>query len=236
MGCKHCKAENLAFPHLCTAPCARPLPNPPPRAIFVAMAELMINGFRILKSYLDRPAQEALVEDLRGVIRAAPFHQPVTPGGRKMSVRMSAAGRFGWLTDRQGYRYSETQPSGAPWPPIPPAILKIWEAEAGSPRTPECCLINFYGEGARMGMHQDKDEASFAHPVLSLSLGDPCTFRMGGEERGGKTTSVQLESGDLVIMGGAARRAYHGVDRIRFGGSTLLSQKGRINLTLRVVT
>ncbi|MGR3438202.1 alpha-ketoglutarate-dependent dioxygenase AlkB family protein [Salipiger abyssi] len=193
-------------------------------------------GFRIYHDFLDRAAQEALVEALRACLRVAPLYQPVTPRGQKMSVRMSAAGRFGWITDRRGYRYEERHPDGMAWPPIPAEVLAIWEAVADCPRAPDCCLINWYGEGARMGLHQDKDEADFSCPVVSVSLGDEGLFRMGNTERGGKTESVWLRSGDVVVMGGEARLKHHGVDRIRFGSSTLLPQGGRINLTLRVVT
>jgi len=197
---------------------------------------LRLRGFEIHQGFLDRAAQEALVADLRAVLAAAPLVQPVTPRGRPMSVRMSAAGRFGWITDRKGYRYAETHPQGMPWPPIPTSVLAIWDAVAGRARQPECCLINWYGEGARMGLHQDRDEADFTQPVVSVSLGDDGLFRMGNAERGGRTESVWLGSGDVVVMGGDARLRHHGVDRIRFGSSTLLPNGGRINLTLRVVT
>ncbi|MCA0962693.1 alpha-ketoglutarate-dependent dioxygenase AlkB family protein [Salipiger bermudensis] len=193
-------------------------------------------GFRIYPDYLDRPAQEALIERLRACLRVAPLYQPVTPRGQKMSVRMSAAGQFGWVTDRRGYRYEPRHPEGMDWPPIPEEVLAIWRDVSGCARAPECCLINWYGEGARMGLHQDKDEADFACPVVSVSLGDDGLFRMGNTERGGKTESVWLGSGAVVVMGGEARLRHHGVDRIRFGSSTLLPQGGRINLTLRVVT
>ncbi len=193
-------------------------------------------GFRLFPGCLDRAAQERLVDTLRLVLEAAPLVQPVTPRGQKMSVRMSAAGRFGWISDRQGYRYAEHHPDGTAWPPIPDQVLALWRGLADCPRDPECCLINWYGEGARMGLHQDRDEADFSCPVLSVSLGDDGLFRMGNDTRGGKTESVWLRSGDVVLMGGAARLKYHGVDRIRFGSSTLLPRGGRINLTLRVVT
>ncbi|MHA6326317.1 alpha-ketoglutarate-dependent dioxygenase AlkB family protein [Roseivivax sp. CAU 1753] len=197
---------------------------------------LVLRDIAIHQGFLDRPAQERLVTGLRAVLRAAPLVTPVTPRGQKMSVAMSAAGRFGWITDRKGYRYEPTHPSGQPWPPIPEAVLAIWDAVSGSDRAPECCLINWYGEGARMGLHQDRDEADFAHPVVSVSLGDDGLFRIGNDTRGGKTESIWLRSGDVAVMGGAARLRYHGVDRIRFGSSTLLPNGGRINLTLRVVT
>jgi alkylated DNA repair protein (DNA oxidative demethylase) len=193
-------------------------------------------GLRFFSGYLDRAAQEALVEDLRAVLAAAPLVQPVTPGGRPMSVRMSAAGRFGWISDRTGYRYSDTHPSGADWPPIPQALIALWRDVARCPRLPECCLVNWYDASARMGLHQDRDEADFDCPVVSVSLGDNARFRVGGTERGGPTRSVWLKSGDVVVMGGAARLIYHGIDRIQHGSSTLLPQGGRINLTLRVVT
>ena len=192
-------------------------------------------GFELHKGYLDRAAQEALAGDLRGVAEAAPFLQPMTPWGKPMSVRMTAAGKYGWMTGKGGYHYAPRHPSGAPWPPIPERVLGIWRALVSETRMPDCCLVNFYGEKARMGLHRDADEADFSWPVLSVSLGDPGLFRVGGLERGGPTRSVLLESGDVLVMGGAARLAYHGVDRIRFGGSTLLPRGGRINLTCRVV-
>ncbi|MEL6550725.1 MAG: alpha-ketoglutarate-dependent dioxygenase AlkB [Pseudomonadota bacterium] len=199
------------------------------------MQPLRVKGFDVYKGWLDAPAQATLVEALRGVLRKAPLVQPVTPSGRPMSVRMSAAGRVGWITDRRGYRYAPTHPSGSAWPLIPDPVLDIWKGVTGHDRVPDCCLINWYGEGAKMGMHQDCDEGDFDWPVVSVSLGDSALFRMGNVERGGKTESVWLESGDVVVMGGEARLAFHGVDRVRHGSSSLLRDGGRINLTLRVV-
>lgn len=197
-------------------------------------------GFEIYRGFLDRSAQEALVVTLRDLLRQAPLFQPVTAQGKPMSVRMSAAGEYGWISDRRGYRYEPQHPNGTSWPAIPEKILAIWQtlANGGMPpdRAPQCCLINWYGEGTKMGLHQDRDESDFAYPVVSVSLGDEALFRMGNVERGGKTESIWLQSGDVVVMGGEARLAYHGVDRLRFGSSTLLPQGGRINLTLRVVT
>ncbi|MEO0487655.1 MAG: alpha-ketoglutarate-dependent dioxygenase AlkB [Pseudomonadota bacterium] len=195
----------------------------------------MIRGFDIWPGYLDAGAQAALVEDVRDVLRAAPLVQPVTPSGKPMSVRMSAAGRLGWITDRRGYRYAAQHPNGTPWPPIPEAVLRLWHDVTGLPRVPDCCLINWYGAGAKMGLHQDRDEGDFSWPVVSVSLGDEALFRMGNPTRGGKTESIWLRSGDVVVMGGEARLAYHGVDRVKHGSSGLLRQGGRINLTLRVV-
>lgn len=194
-----------------------------------------IRGFRLWRGLLDRSAQEALVNALRQVAAAAPFYHPVTPGGRQMSVRMTSAGRLGWVTDRRGYRYEPQHPQGTPWPPVPEAVLALWHGLTGLSRAPDCCLVNFYGEGARMGLHQDRDEGDFSFPVLSVSLGDEALFRVGGVDKPAPTESFWLKSGDVLVMGGAARLAWHGVDRVRHGSSTLLPQGGRINLTCRVV-
>ena len=197
---------------------------------------MQLRGIDLFQGFLAPAAQSDLVADLREVIRAAPLFSPVTGGGKPMSVRMTSAGKLGWVSDRRGYRYQDRHPDGAPWPAIPQAVLQIWSRLISADRPPDCCLINFYGEGARMGLHQDRDEADFSWPVLSLSLGDEGLFRVGGVDKGGPTASVWLKSGDVLRMGGTARLAYHGVDRIRFGSSRLLPRGGRINLTLRVVT
>ena len=197
---------------------------------------LRVRGFEIHKSYLEQAQQIEIVDALRKVLSAAPLYRPDTPYGKPMRVRMSSAGVLGWFSDRRGYRYVSQHPDGQAWPAIPPQILAIWRDLVGDARLPECCLINYYDEQARMGLHQDKDEADFSWPVLSVSLGDDALFRMGNPTRGGKTESVWLNSGDVVVMGGEARLTYHGVDRIRFGSSSLLPKGGRINLTLRVVT
>lgn len=199
------------------------------------MARLVIRDFEILKSHLDAARQAALIEALRPVLKAAPLFSPDTPYGKPMSVRMTSAGRVGWYSDRSGYRYAPRHPGGGAWPAIPAEVLRIWDEVTGLERRPDCCLINYYGEGARMGMHQDKDEADFSWPVVSVSLGDDGLLRLGNPVRGGKTESVWLSSGDVVVMGGPARLTYHGVDRIRFRSSRLLPKGGRINLTLRVV-
>ena len=199
------------------------------------MSILRVAGFEIHREFLDGAAQLDLLAVLREVVRHAPLLDPVTPRGARMSVRMTAAGIYGWISDRAGYRYEPKHPTGVPWPPIPEPVLAIWRQVSGVSRQPECCLVNFYGEGARMGLHQDKDEADFEWPVVSVSLGDDALFRMGGAARSDPTQSLWLRSGDVVVMGGQARRALHGVDRIRFRSSGLLPQGGRINLTLRVV-
>jgi alkylated DNA repair protein (DNA oxidative demethylase) len=200
------------------------------------MGVLRLRGFDIYKGWLDVAAQERLRDVVRGVVRVAPLFRPDTPFGKPMSVRMSAAGQYGWFSDKTGYRYTPTHPNGRPWPAIPDPVFEIWDALTGLERRPECCLINYYGADAKMGLHQDRDEADFQWPVVSVSLGDAARFRIGNTVRGGKTESIWLESGDVVVMGGAARLTYHEVDRIRVGSSTLLPKGGRINLTLRVVT
>jgi alkylated DNA repair protein (DNA oxidative demethylase) len=200
------------------------------------MAEAVdVGGVMVWPGWLDPAAQAAMVEDIRGVVAAAPFFTPETPRGRKMSVRMTAAGHYGWVSDRKGYRYEVLHPSGVGWPPIPASVLAVWRAVSGVARDPQCCLVNWYGEGAKMGLHQDRDEADFDMPVVSISLGDEALFRVGGVERGGPTRSIWLRSGDVAVMAGTARLAHHGIDRVRWGSSTLLPRGGRINLTLRVV-
>lgn len=196
-------------------------------------------GVRHIPGYLDREAQEALVEDIRAVVLDAPLYVPAMPGtGKEMSVRMTNCGALGWVTDRErGYRYQPTHPAtGRPWPPIPEALLQIWREMSGYPHPPEACLVNFYTDTAKMGLHQDRDETDLAAPVVSISLGDACLFRVGETTRSGRTVSIRLDSGDLVILGGEGRLCFHGVDRIYPATSTLLKNGGRINLTLRRVT
>ena len=197
------------------------------------------DGVRHFPGALDADAQTVLVDDIRAVVAAAPLFTPVMPRtGKPMSVRMSNCGPLGWVTDKQdGYRYQSTHPAtGEPWPAMPPRIMALWDSFAGYAHPPEACLINFYAPDARMGLHQDRDESDFDASVLSVSLGDDCLFRVGGSKRGGKTVSLRLQSGDVLVLGGASRLAYHGVDRIYPGTSMLLKQPGRINLTLRRVT
>jgi alkylated DNA repair protein (DNA oxidative demethylase) len=188
--------------------------------------------------WLDRPAQEALLADLRTVVKAAPLFVPRMPRtGKPFSVRMSNCGALGWVSDETGYRYQPEHPeTGERWPAMPEALLAAWQALASYPHPPEACLINLYDAAAKMGLHQDRDEDDLDAPVLSLSLGDTAVFRVGGTSRGGKTVSVKLQSGDALSFGGPARLAFHGIDRIIAGTSTLLPQGGRINLTLRRVT
>lgn len=192
---------------------------------------------RYLAQYLDPQAQISLVEDIRKVTKFAPLFIPYMPRwGTPFSVRMTNCGPYGWVSDKSGYRYQKTHPdTGQAWPDIPQSLLDLWKNIIGPQWQPEACLVNYYDPSAKMGLHQDKDEADFDAPVLSISLGDDCIFRIGGMERKDPTKSFTLTSGDIVVLEGESRLKFHGVDRIKGGTSTLLSQPGRINLTLRVV-
>lgn len=198
----------------------------------------MSNGLKYLPSYFDRTAQEALISAVERAVAQAPFYTPVMPrSGRPFTVRMSNLGQLGWVSDRDGYRYQARHPeTGEPWPAIPDQVLALWRQVADYPHDPEACLVNHYREGARLGLHRDEDEKEFAAPVVSISLGDTAIFRIGGTERSGKTETLKLSSGDVLVMGGASRLRYHGIDRVLSGTSTLLKHGGRLNLTLRRVT
>jgi len=200
-------------------------------------ASTSVHGLELRPGYLDRAAQEALLAAVRDAIRQAPLFTPTMPrSGKPFSVRMTNCGPLGWVSDAGGYRYQPTHPdTGRPWPSMPELALRAWRDLAGYGPPPEACLINVYAPTARMGLHQDRDEQDFSAPVLSLSLGDTCLFRIGGASRGDPTRSFRLASGDAVVLGGPARLAFHGVDRIMPGTSTLLPEGGRINLTLRRV-
>jgi alkylated DNA repair protein (DNA oxidative demethylase) len=195
-------------------------------------------GLRIYPGYFNRAAQTELLDAIYNVLAAAPLFTPRMPkSGRPFSVRMSNCGSLGWTSDEEGYRYRPTHPAtGRPWPPMREPLIALWRNVAQYTDLPEACLINFYDRTAKMGLHQDRDEADFAAPVVSISLGDDCLFRIGGRQRRNLTKSVRLSSGDVLVLGGDARLAFHGVDRIYPGTSSLLADGGRINLTLRRVT
>jgi DNA oxidative demethylase len=197
----------------------------------------MTPGLRYLPGYLDLAAQQLLVEHLRAAVAEAPLFTPIMPRtGRPFTVRMTNLGTLGWVSDRAGYRYQPAHPeSGRPWPPMPAMVLDLWHKLSGYPHDPQACLVNFYNQGAKMGLHRDEDEEDFTAPVISISLGDTAVFRIGGEERGGKSETLKLSSGDVLVMGGPSRLCYHGIDRVLTGTSTLLKDGGRINLTLRRV-
>ena len=196
-------------------------------------------GVRHMPGYLSHAAQEEIVEAIRNVVRAAPLYTPTMPkSGKEMSVRMTNCGSLGWVTDKdRGYRYQPIHPAtGEPWPPIPDMLLALWCDVSDYPHPPEACLVNFYSDTARMGLHQDRDETDLQAPVVSISLGDSCLFRVGQTSRDGPTVSFRLDSGDVVVLGGEGRLCFHGVDRIYPETSMLLPKGGRINLTLRRVT
>jgi DNA oxidative demethylase len=195
-------------------------------------------GLRLYPGYLERDGQEALAAAVSDVLAEAPLFVPRMPkSGRPFTVRMSNCGPLGWVSDEKGYRYQPTHPdTGRPWPPIPVMLMAIWNDIANYAPAPEACLINFYGGAAKMGLHQDRDEEEFDAPVVSLSLGDTCQFRVGGLKRSDKSRAFRLSSGDALVLGDGARLAFHGVDRVYSGTSTLLRGGGRINLTLRRVT
>src|SRR5271165_1127453 len=195
-------------------------------------------GVAYFPGFLDRAAQEALLAEVRAVLAAAPPFRPRMPRtGKPFSVMMSNCGALGWMSDESGYRYQPAHPgTGRAWPAMPPRLVAIWESLAPCAPPPEACLINLYDARARMGLHQDRDEQELAAPVVSLSLGDAALFRLGGPRRSDPTRSIRLQSGDAITFGGPARLAFHGIDRIAAGSSTLLAEGGRINLTLRRVT
>ncbi|WP_265516198.1 alpha-ketoglutarate-dependent dioxygenase AlkB family protein [Nitratireductor luteus] len=196
-------------------------------------------GIRHIPGHLDMDAQRLLVDEIRRVVADAPLYVPAMPRtGKPMRVRMTNCGALGWVTDKErGYRYQATHPvTGRHWPPIPPGLLRLWDDFSRYPHPPEACLVNFYDPRARMGLHQDRDEEDFDAPVVSVSLGDACLFRVGGTKRADATMSLRLESGDVVLLAGEGRLCYHGVDRIYPETSTILKGAGRINLTLRRVT
>ena len=202
--------------------------------------EVIGAGAVLLRGFAATQAQR-WVDEVQSLQAVAPFRVMTRPGGAALSVNMSNCGDWGWVSDESGYRYSAVDTlSGQPWPQMP-AFLRdqaiAAAAEAGYPGfAPDACLINLYRPGAKMGLHRDEDEDDMSAPVLSVSLGDTAVFRMGGPERGGKTETIKLSSGDVLVMGGASRLCYHGIDRVLSGTSTLLKDGGRINLTLRRVT
>lgn len=198
-------------------------------------------GFRVLPERFDPAAQAALLADVLERLDTAgtPFYRPTMPRtGAPLSVLMSNLGPLGWVTDKdKGYRYEPVHPeTGAAWAPMPAVLLDLWAEVAGYDAPPEACLVNWYQGDARMGLHVDWDEEATDAAVVSVSLGDRALFRIGGAHRSDRTSSMRLASGDVVVLGGAARRAYHGVDRIYPGSSTLVPGGGRINLTMRRVT
>lgn len=193
---------------------------------------------QVREAYLSPERQAVLLAALRGILAEAPLFQPRMPRtGKPFSVRMTNCGPLGWVSDEAGYRYQATHPgTGRPWPAMPAIVMDTWAELADYPHPPEACLINYYEGKARMSLHQDRDEADFDAPVVSLSLGDTALFRIGGTSRKDPTRSFRLASGDAMSLDGPDRLAFHGVDRIVAGSSDLLTEGGRFNLTIRRVT
>ncbi len=197
-----------------------------------------IEGFRYCPAELDGRDQFELLGALRVVLAQAPLYTPAMPRtGKPLSARMSNCGSLGWVTDKAGgYRYQPTHPeTGRRWPPIPSMLLDLWSRLAAGTPPPEACLINYYAGGTRMGSHVDADEQDRSVPVVSVSLGDDAVFHIGGLKRGDPKFRLVLHSGDVAVLGGTSRMAYHGIDRILPGTCDLLAEGGRFNLTLRRV-
>jgi len=197
------------------------------------------DGLKHLQGFLTEKAQAQLLCHIEAVVAESPLYVPTMPGsGRPMSVRMTNCGKLGWVTCKElGYRYQQTHPvTGKPWPAIPEPILDIWREIAGYHALPEACLVNWYEPDARLGLHVDRDEQELTAPVVSISLGDDAWFRIGGPKRRDQTERLRLASGDVIVLGGEARLAHHGIDRILAGTGRLLDRPGRYNLTLRRVT
>lgn len=195
-------------------------------------------GFAHYPLYFDAAQQEALIKAVKAGVAQAPFFQPTMPRtGNPLSVVMSNFGPLGWVTDKEkGYRYEPAHPkTGADWPELPDLLGQLWDDVTNFPARPEATLINWYREGSKMGLHVDNDENDLRAPVVSVSLGDPAMFRIGGPKRGGPTTGIKLFSGDVVVLAGEARLCHHGVSKIYYGESALVPKGGRINLTMRRV-
>lgn len=198
----------------------------------------MLEGFRFLPEYFPPPAQKALASVILSILERNPLYRGAMPRtGKPLSVRNTNLGQLGWVSDIKGYRYQPTHPeTREAWTPIPETLLDLWKDVSGYPHPPQACLVNWYEADSRLGLHVDADETAKDAPVVSVSLGSRALFRLGGLERSGPTSSMRLASGDVVILGGQSRRAYHGVDRIYPDSSTLIPGGGRISLTLRRVT
>ena len=198
-------------------------------------------GVVLWRGWLTPAGQAALLADVMARLDQAPLYRPVMPGsGKAFSVEESNFGPLGWVSDRTGYRYQATHPAtGQPWPDLPSSLPALWGSIASQflpdPPPPSCCLVNLYRGGARLGLHQDRDEGDTSAPVVGVSLGDEALFRIGGTSRKDATRSVRLVSGDVVAFGGTARLAFHGIDRVQAGTSALVPGGGRLSLTLRHV-
>jgi alkylated DNA repair protein (DNA oxidative demethylase) len=198
--------------------------------------EAMAEGAVLLRGFA-RPIETELIADLRDIVAQAPFRHMVTRGGHQMSVAMTNCGRIGWVTDRTGYRYDASDPEAAkPWPAMPLSFRDLAAraaVQAGfAAFAPDACLVNRYAPGARMSLHQDKDELDFGAPIVSVSLGLPATFLFGGLQRSDKANRFRLEHGDIAVWGGPARLTFHGVAPLADGEHAMMGRQ-RINLTFR---
>ena len=202
----------------------------------------MATGFYHHKLWFSESDQQALLKEIWDVLKKAPLYTPTMPkSGKPFSVRETNCGTLGWVADINGYRYQELHPeTKEPWPAIPKTLLSMWQTLAPKSAEPECCLINYYKQSAKMGLHQDKDEEDFTAPIVSVSLGQSAIFRIGGLSRRDKTSSLTLNSGDVIVMSDESRLFFHGIDRLIDQPTKLdplieESSGGRINLTMRRV-
>ena len=205
---------------------------------FQPALERIADGALLLRGFFAATEPE-LIADLRAIVKQAPFRHMVTPGGHTMSVAMTNCGASGWVTDRSGYRYDHIDPvSGQPWPAMPPSFRDLARraAEQGGfdHFAPRACLINRYVPGAKMSLHQDKDELDLDAPIVSVSLGLPATFLFGGLQRGETPRKFRLDHGDIAVWGGPSRLAFHGVAPLADGEHPLMGPQ-RINLTFRKI-
>jgi DNA oxidative demethylase len=201
--------------------------------------EPLAEGVTLLRAFCHDEAP-ALLNTIASVAASSPFRQMVVPSGHTMSVAMTNSGDLGWTTDRTGYRYTALDPTtGKPWPPMPAPLLHLAQRAAGtagfSGFTPNACLVNRYAPGARLSLHQDKNEQDYSHPIVSVSLGLPATFLLGTLRRSDTPRRIRIQHGDVLVWGGPARLIYHGVAPIAAGTHPLTGSL-RINLTFRHVT
>ena len=205
--------------------------------LFESQERVVLGEQAVLMRGRALPVDTALLAAIDAIAARAPFRRMVTPGGFEMSVAMTNCGNVGWVTDRTGYRYAPSDPAtGQPWPPLPDrfaALAQDAAAEAGfADFVPDACLVNRYEPGARLSLHQDKDERDYRHPVVSVSLGLPATFQFGGMKRGDRPRKVLLAHGDIVVWGGPSRLVFHGVLALKDGDHPLAGRR-RFNLTFR---
>ena len=198
--------------------------------------EEIADGAVLLRGFV-RPIESELIDAVRAIVAQSPFRRMTTPGGHLMSVAMTNCGDVGWVTDRSGYRYDRADPeTGKDWPVMPPPFVKLAKEAAATSGFPDfaadACLINRYEPGARMSLHQDRDEQDFAAPIVSVSLGLPAIFLFGGSKRSDKPTRYRLEHGDVVVWGGPSRLFFHGIAPLADGEHRLMGRQ-RINLTFR---